>query len=129
MQKITTITYLEETYDVFHVSRRVCPITSDEENAIACSSLANRIIYVFDEFNKLSEDSRHIVLLHEVAHLNGIMGNVEADIFVLRTTTMKKFIAALYEIRNILFKAKPTKHIEIADIINSRIDNVKKDIG
>ncbi|MBU3218271.1 hypothetical protein LL033_26130 (plasmid) [Clostridium estertheticum] len=123
MKQITTIIYDNETFKVFYVQRFKTDIVDDY--GVARPSLINRIIYVYNEFLGLSENSKKFMLLHEIGHIIGITDNIEADIFALKNTSLKIAENALHETRNVFFKLKPLEHEKILNYINLRINILK----
>lgn len=64
---------------------------------IACAIPKNNILIIFPEFNELSSDAKNFILLHEIAHLKGIMDESKADEYAVKETSIESFRKAVQE--------------------------------
>lgn len=93
-------------------------------NTLSGALCKENIIIVTDLFLILSEKTRNIILEHEVAHIIGIMDEVEADKRAISIRGEEDFIEAVKESLTLmrLHSINSYTDEEFNDIINKRIN-------
>jgi hypothetical protein len=123
INKVSTITYEGKEYPIIYVDGVEKEKLEGVHN-LACTT-DNGMIVVFDAFYKLSDESKQVVLMSELAHILGYKSEDQADLFAIKQIGFLNFKRTIEEIKSVLYTLYPEKDEEIKNYIYCKMNDLR----